>query len=45
MRTTATMMFGVGETIEQRVNHFDVVQPPAGRDRRLYRLYSLELSA
>lgn len=22
MRTTATMMFGVGETVEQRVNHF-----------------------
>src|SRR6202789_1799199 len=26
MRTTATMMFGVGETIEQRVNHFEVVR-------------------
>ncbi|MGI4756080.1 MAG: cyclic dehypoxanthinyl futalosine synthase [Janthinobacterium lividum] len=26
MRTTATMMFGVGETMEQRVNHFDVVR-------------------
>src|SRR6476646_9807450 len=26
MRTTATMMFGVGETIEQRMNHFDVVR-------------------
>ena len=26
MRTTATMMFGVGETYEQRVNHFDVVR-------------------
>ena len=26
MRTTATMMFGVGETFEQRVNHFDVVR-------------------
>ena len=25
MRTTATMMFGVGETMEQRVNHFEVV--------------------
>ena len=25
MRTTATMMFGVGETVEQRVNHFEVV--------------------
>jgi cyclic dehypoxanthinyl futalosine synthase len=26
MRTTATMMFGVGENFEQRVNHFDVVR-------------------
>jgi cyclic dehypoxanthinyl futalosine synthase len=26
MRTTATMMFGTGETIEQRINHFDVVR-------------------
>lgn len=26
MPTTATMMFGVGETYEQRLNHFDVVR-------------------
>ena len=26
MRTTATMMFGVGETYEQRVEHFEVVR-------------------
>jgi cyclic dehypoxanthinyl futalosine synthase len=26
MSTTATMMFGCGETLEQRVNHFDVVR-------------------
>ena len=26
MRTTATMMFGVGETLEQRVNHFQVIR-------------------
>jgi cyclic dehypoxanthinyl futalosine synthase len=26
LRTTATMMFGTGETIEQRMNHFDVVR-------------------
>ena len=25
MRTTATMMFGVGETFDQRINHFQVV--------------------
>ncbi|RRA48772.1 cyclic dehypoxanthinyl futalosine synthase [Acidipila sp. EB88] len=25
MRTTATMMFGVGESVEQRVNHFEAV--------------------
>jgi cyclic dehypoxanthinyl futalosine synthase len=26
MRTTATMMFGVGETFSQRINHFEVVR-------------------
>ena len=26
MKTTATMMFGVNETIEQRMNHFDLVR-------------------
>ena len=26
MRTTATMMFGCGETLEQRVNHLDIVR-------------------
>ena len=26
MRTTATMMFGCGETLEERVNHLDVVR-------------------
>ena len=26
MRTTATMMFGCGETIEQRMNHLDLVR-------------------
>lgn len=26
MRTTATMMFGVGETFEQRINHFEEVR-------------------
>jgi cyclic dehypoxanthinyl futalosine synthase len=26
MNTTATMMFGCGETIEQRMNHFDIVR-------------------
>jgi cyclic dehypoxanthinyl futalosine synthase len=26
MRTTATMMFGCGETIEQRVHHFEIVR-------------------
>jgi cyclic dehypoxanthinyl futalosine synthase len=26
LRTTATMMFGVGETLEQRVNHFERVR-------------------
>jgi cyclic dehypoxanthinyl futalosine synthase len=26
LRTTATMMFGVGESIEERMNHFDLVR-------------------
>src|SRR3984893_13448513 len=26
LRTTATMMFGTGETIEERMNHFDIVR-------------------
>jgi cyclic dehypoxanthinyl futalosine synthase len=26
MRTTATMMFGTGESFEQRMNHFDIVR-------------------
>jgi cyclic dehypoxanthinyl futalosine synthase len=26
MRTTATMMFGVGETLDQRVNHLEVIR-------------------
>lgn len=26
MRTTATMMFGTGETIEHRMNHFDLIR-------------------
>src|SRR5450631_431591 len=26
MRTTATMMFGTGESIEERMNHFDIVR-------------------
>lgn len=26
MRTTATMMFGIGETLEQRVNHLEVIR-------------------
>ncbi len=26
MRTTATMMFGTGETFEQRMNHFEIVR-------------------
>src|SRR5205085_391406 len=26
LRTTATMMFGTGESIEQRMNHFDIVR-------------------
>ena len=39
MRTTATMMFGVGETVEQRVNHFEVVRQLQEETAGLRRLF------
>ncbi len=45
MRTTATMMFGCGETLEQRMNHLELVRRSAGRDRRLHRLHPVDLPA
>ena len=45
MRTTATMMFGCGETLEHRVNHFRARPPVAGRDRRLHGFHPLVFSA
>ncbi len=44
MRTTATMMFGVGETFEHRINHFQRVYICRKRPADLRRL-SLELPA
>ena len=44
MRTTATMMFGVGENIEHRVNHLKCLRA-AGRDRRIHRIHPVELPA
>ncbi len=45
MNTTATMMFGYGETIEQRMNHFDIVRADPGRHGRVHRLHSVVLPA
>ena len=45
MRTTATMMFGCGETIEQRMNHFDIVRQHSGRNRRIHGVHPLDLPA
>ena len=43
MRTTATMMFGCGETLEHRINHFAARPPTARGDRRLHGLHPLAL--
>src|SRR5207249_661980 len=40
LRTTATMMFGCGETLEHRVRHLDRIRN-LGRDGRIYGLHSL----
>ncbi len=45
MRTTATMMYGVGENYENRINHFQRLYELPGRDRRIHRIYPMELSA
>ena len=45
MRTTATMMFGVGENYENRVEPFSAALRTAGRDRRIHRFYPVELPA
>jgi 2-iminoacetate synthase ThiH len=44
MRTTATMMFGVGENYENR-STTSSGSMIAGRDGRIHRIYPLELSA
>ena len=45
LRTTATMMTGVGETIRHRINHLERVRALAGRYRRPYRIHSLDVPA
>ena len=45
MRTTATMMFGCGETLEQRMNHLELVRQISGGDRRIHGLHPLDLPA
>ncbi len=43
--STATMMFGHIETLEERVEHFERVRSAPGRDRRPDRLHLLDLPA
>ena len=45
LRTSATMMFGIGEGLEPRVEHLAADPRPAGRDRRLHRLHLVDLPA
>ena len=45
MSTTATMMFGCGETYEHRVNHLGVAAPATGRNGRFHGFHPLAVSA
>ncbi len=45
MRTTATMMFGCGETIEQRMNHLELVRQIQEDTGRVYGIYPMEFPA
>ena len=45
LRTTATMMYGTVETLEERIEHMMRLRDAAGRDRRLHRVHHLELPA
>ena len=45
MRTTATMMFGCGETLEQRMNHLEIVRRISGGDRRIHGVHPVDIPA
>ncbi len=45
LRTTGTMMTGVGETIRHRINHLERAPRAAGRNGWLYRIHSLDVPA
>ncbi len=45
MRTTATMMFGHVETLEERIEHLLRLRELAGPDRGLHSLHRLDLPA
>ena len=45
MRTTATMMFGVGESVEHRGQPLRSSAPVAGRNGRVYCFYPVEFPA
>ncbi len=44
-RSTATMMFGHVETMEERIEHFERVRQLQDRDRRLHGLHLLDVPA
>ena len=45
LRSTATMMFGIGDSVEHRVNHLQRVRDLQDETRRLHRIHSVDLSA
>ena len=44
LRSTATMMFGIGDKIEHRVTSLAAHSRSTGRDRRIHRVHSLDVS-
>ena len=43
LRSTATMMFGIGDKIEHRVRHLQRITRSSGRNRRLHCVYSVDV--
>ena len=44
LKSSATMMFGHVETIEDRIEHLQRLRDQQDRERRIYRVYLLDLS-
>ncbi len=45
MKTTVTMMYGIGETLAERIEHLERVRDGAGSDGRIHRLHLLAAAA